>query len=306
MPGEHLRLTVMVNLLIGETILLSDNKRGSVLPNFLVIGSQKAGTTSLYNILSKHPEIYMPQKKEVNFFFLEKEFLRGIGYYERFFFTGIPPGAKAFGEASPGYICHPQTPTRIKEYLPKARLILIVRNPIDRAYSQYWDNRMTLSETQTFEGTLDIALVDTYEPGKLGYFSRGTYIKYIRRYLDLFDADQLLVLLFNDLRDDPVKFYQHCFQFLGVDPGFRCPEMEAVYNPSFVWDNFLYRWFFNRPAYGRYIPARLKRLLFWGRKKRFQYPPICQAAKERLVRFYEPWNRELAAYLGRDLSHWDE
>jgi hypothetical protein len=276
-----------------------------MLPNFLIIGSQKAGTTSLYNILQQHPQVFMPEKKEINFFFLDKEFCKGIEYYQGFF-ADIPAGKKAYGEASPGYICHPQAPRRIKEFLPHTKLILTVRNPIERAYSQYWDNRMTLSESRQFDQTLDIALNETYEPGKLGYFNRGTYIQYIKHYLELFNADQFLVLLFDDLRDDPSKFYRRCFEFLEIDPTFRTPEMETAFNPSSVWDNFLYNWFFDHPSAQRFLPARLKRLVFWGKQRRFQYPPMDAATKQRLIHFYAPWNRDLADFLERDLSHWSE
>lgn len=276
-----------------------------MLPNFLIIGSQKAGTTSLYNILKQHPQVFMPEKKEVNFFFLEKEFRKGMAYYQQYF-ADIPVGKKVFGEASPGYICHPQAPGRIKESLPYAKLILTVRNPIERAYSQYWDNRMTLSEPRPFNQVMDMALNETYEPGKLGYFSRGTYIQYINRYLELFDANQLLILLFDDLRDDPLKFYRTCFEFLEIDPAFHSAEMDTAFNPSSVWDNFLYNWFFNHPATQRFLPAKSKRLVFWGKQRRFQYPPMDQATKQRLIQFFAPWNRELANFLGRDLSHWSE
>jgi hypothetical protein len=276
-----------------------------MLPNFLIIGSQKAGTTSLYNILKQHPEVFMPEKKEINFFFLDSEFRKGIENYQRFF-TDIPPGKKAYGEASPGYICHPKAPARIKEYLPEVKLVLTVRNPIERAYSQYWDNRMTLSEPHEFSQTLDIALNHTYEPGKLGYFSRGTYMQYIHRYLDLFNPDQLLILLFDDLRDDPLTFYRTCFEFLGVDPDFRPTNMDKTYNPSSVWDNFLYNWFFNHPQAQRFLPPKLKRLVFWGKQKRFQYPPMDEKIRQRLDEFYLPWNKELADYIRRDLSAWSE
>jgi hypothetical protein len=276
-----------------------------MLPNFLVIGSQKAGTTSLYNILKEHPQVFMAEKKEVNFFFLDSEFRKGIEHYQKFF-SDISPGKIACGEASPGYICHPLAPARIKEYLPNVKLILTVRNPIERAYSQYWDNRMTLSEPHEFAQTLDFALNDTYEPGKPGYFSRGTYMQYIQRYLKLFSPDQLLVLLFDDLRQDPSKFYRMCFEFLGVDSDFRPPDMDRAFNPSSVWDNLIYTWFFERPPAQRFLPPRLKRLVFWGRQKRFRYPPMDETTRQRLVEFYTPWNQELAAFLKRDLSAWSE
>jgi hypothetical protein len=245
----------------------------------------------------------MAEKKEVNFFFLEGEFRKGIEHYKKYF-SDIPSGKIAYGEASPGYICHPQAPARIKEFLPGAKLILTVRNPIERAYSQYWDNRMTLSEPHEFAQTLDVALDTTYEPGKPGYFSRGTYMQYIHRYLELFPPDQLLILLFDDLRDDPSKFYQTCFEFLGVDPDFRPPDMDRAFNPSSVWDNFIYNWFFTHPPAQRVFPSKLKRLVFWGKQKRFRYPPMDGVTRRRLIDFYAPWNQELAAFLKRDLSSW--
>lgn len=101
-------------------------------PDFLIIGSQKAGTTSLYHALRLHPEVFVPEKKELNFFFLEDEYARGLDYYARYF-EPAPAGIKAVGEASPGYICHPETPARIAAALPDAKLVLTVRNPIDRA-----------------------------------------------------------------------------------------------------------------------------------------------------------------------------
>lgn len=159
-----------------------------MLPTFLVIGSQKAGTTSIYNVLKKHPQIFMPETKEINFFFHEYLYSRGIEFYELYFNS---EKSDVIGEASPGYICHPEAPRRIKKHLPNVKLILTVRNPIDRAYSQYYDNRRQLSETRPFHQTLFTALSDEYSPGECGYFSRGIYIKYIKRYLEYFHHDQL-------------------------------------------------------------------------------------------------------------------
>ena len=120
-----------------------------MLPNFIILGSQKAGTTSLYQVLKQHPEIFMPAKKELNFFFHKAEYAKGQNYYQRYF-KNAPVNARAIGEASPGYICHPETPKRIHRLLPNAKLIVTVREPISRAYSQYWDNRRSLSEFINF------------------------------------------------------------------------------------------------------------------------------------------------------------
>ncbi len=276
-----------------------------MLPNFLVIGSQKSGTTSIYHVLRQHPQVFMPERKEVNFFFLEQEYRRGPHYYQSYF-APAPESARAIGEASPGYICHPQAPERIHKLLPEIKLILTVRNPIDRAYSQYWDNRRSLSEHRTFGQVLEEALEDTYHPSRLGYFSRGTYSQYIQRYVNLYPSEILLVLLFDDLRHSPGGFYRDIYQFLGIDPDFHTPAMTTSFNPAAVWENPIYRWFFSHPARTRWLPPRLRRLTFFGKRTSWQYPPMDPEIHQRLVDFYRPWNEKLAHFLGRDLSNWNK
>ena len=275
-----------------------------MLPNFLIIGSQKSGTTSLYHVLRQHPQIFMPDRKEVNFFFLDQEYRRGSQYYQDYF-DPAPPQTAALGEASPGYICHPDVPARIHQLLPQAKLILTVRNPIERAYSQYWDNRRSLSEYLTFAEVVDLALEPTYHPARLGYFSRGTYIQYIQRYLAFFPPENLLILPFDDLRHSPASFYRRIYQFLGVDPDFHTPAMTTSFNPAAIWHNPLYQWFFSKPARARWLPAKLRRLTFFGTRTPWQYPPMEATLRQKLVDFYRPWNARLGEFLDRDLSIWD-
>lgn len=274
-----------------------------MLPNFLVIGSQKAGTTSLYHILKQHPEIYMSETKEINFFFNTSLFAKGLQYYESFF-NHAPSYKRAYGEASPGYICHPEAPERIKRCLPNSKLILIVRNPIKRAYSQYWDNRRSLSESKTFEEVIDMYLDDSYEPGRIGYFSRGVYMRYIRNYLAFFDSEQMLILLFEELLENPSEFFKTVFQFLDVSSEFKISDISRAYNPASIWANPFYNFFFSNPHYQEYFPKRLKRFLFLGEKIPYTYPDMSLKAKKQLNEFYAPWNKELSEYLGKDLSGW--
>jgi hypothetical protein len=268
-------------------------------PNFLIIGSQKAGTTSLYHVLRQHPQIFMPEKKELNFFFKEDEFARGPAYYARFFADSPPRRLR--GEASPGYICHPDAPKRIHALLPDVKLILTVREPIRRALSQYWDNRRHLNEPLTFEDAARRYLSDEYRPGEKGYFSRGVYMRYIRSYLRYFPREQLLVLVFEDLIADPHAFYRKIFDFLGVDTDFETEDFSRAYNPTTVWKNPFYQILLRKPRYQRYIPARARRLFYWGSQTRFTPPPIREETRERLEAFFRPWNEALEAFLGREL-----
>ncbi len=271
-------------------------------PNFLIIGSQKAGTTTLYHVLRQHPQIYLPPRKEINFFFLDTHYQRGLTWYEHQF-ADAPATVRAIGEASPGYICHPAAPRRIAQALPNVRLILTIRNPIERAWSQYWDNRRHLSEPLTFAETMATYLEDDYMPGRRGYFSRGVYIRYIRRYLDYFPRENLLVIPLSDLKQHPAQTYRRIFTFLGIDADFKA-NFQARHNAAFIWRNPFYRYFLMHPHATRFLPRRARRLTMWGARQPWRYPPLDEALRARLRAFYAPWNAELETFLARPL-HWD-
>jgi len=273
-----------------------------VRPDFLIIGSQKAGTTSLYHALRLHPEVFVPEKKELNFFFLADEYAKGIGHYERYF-EPAPVSAKARGEASPGYICHPDAPQRIASALPDAKLVLTVRNPIDRAYSQYWDNRRQLGEPLEWDDAV-ARLVGggLFEPGRLGYVARGMYMAYIPRFLERYPRERLLVLVFDDLKADGAAVQRRLFEFVGVDPEIAVPPQKR--NVTSMTVNPVARWLFAHPAATRGLPRKLRGLVLRGPRRPFKAPPMRAETRARLVEFYRPWNAELEAFLGRELD-WD-
>ena len=274
-----------------------------IYPNFLIVGSQKAGTTSLHHILKQHPQIFMTETKEVNFFFRDDEFARGPEHYAAHFSDAA--SQLALGEASPGYICHPEAPKRIHALLPDVKLILTVRDPIKRAISQYWDNRRHLNEPLTFAQAIDAYLSDDYQPDQIGYFSRGVYMRYIRRYLEYFPRENLLVLPFEEMISNPEDFYRRIFAFLGVDEAFVSEDFDEAFNPTKVWKNPFYQLLIRRPRYQTKVPAKLRRLFYWGKTMRFSAPPIDEASRQKLAAFYKPWNNELREFLGKDLPDWD-
>ncbi|NQU29552.1 MAG: sulfotransferase [Anaerolineae bacterium] len=275
-----------------------------MLPNFLIIGSQKAGTTSIHHILNQHPQIFMAEKKEINFFFKDKEYARGPEAYAEHFADSAEQLAR--GEASPGYICHPEAPARIHDLLPDVKLILTVRDPIKRAISQYWDNRRHLNEPHTFAEALDLYLSDEYHPDQIGYFSRGVYMRYIRNYLEYFPRANMLILPFEEMLTAPETFYQRIFKFLGVNTDFQSEDIDQAFNPTEVWMNIFYQILIRKPAYQKNIPAKLRRLFYWGKKIRFSAPSIDDASRKKLEDFYRPWNDELGEFLDIDLSSWSE
>jgi len=144
-----------------------------------------------------------------------------------------------------------------------------------------------------------------YRPGERGYFSRGVYIHYVRRYMEHFPPQQLLVLLFDEMVASPASFYRKVFKFIGVEPDFECPEMEAAANPAFVWRNPVYQFFYRNPRYAAGLPVIARRLLCAGAKHPRAYPPIPAAVRQELVEFYRRPNAELAEFIGTDLDHWN-
>ena len=243
----------------------------------------------------------MADRKEINFFFKDDEYALGAETYATHFADSA--NQLACGEASPGYICHPDAPARIHALLPDVKLILTVRNPIKRAISQYWDNRRHINESLTFAEAINNYLSDEYHPDKIGYFSRGVYMRYIKNYLEYFPRENLLVLPFEEMISSPKDFYKRIFTFLGVDTDFSTEDFDEAFNPTEVWMNPFYQILIRKSRYQKNIPAKLRRLFYWGKKMRFSAPPIDEESRLKLEDFYKPWNDELYRFLGKDLAY---
>jgi sulfotransferase family protein len=197
------------------------------LPDFLILGAQKAGTTALYAYLRWHPRVTGPSFKEVSFF--DRHYARG----ERWYRAHMPVRRSGMvGEASPSYLFHPLAPERVARMLPKARLIVLLRNPVDRAFSHYQHEVALGREQLSFEdalaheddrmhGEIDRMLADpTYfsDPWwNYTYAARGRYTEQLERWLEAFPREQLLVLLTDELAADTDGTYRRALDFLGVD-----------------------------------------------------------------------------------------
>lgn len=271
-------------------------------PNFLIIGAQKAGTTSVYHVLSDHPHVYMSSVKETRFFLDEKQYKKGLDKYFTYF-KKAGNDKLAIGEASPGYICGGEkTVQRIKSLLPDAKLILTLRNPVERAYSQYWDNRRKLSEFDTFDTAINKALNSRSERR---YIRRGEYMRDVRLYLKYFDREQLLILLFDDLVNNPDLFYKKIFTFLNLEATVNIKNCYVQQNDSMCWDNPFYKFLFHHPEWHGCFPLKCKRIVKFGKMSKYQYPPMSPITKKKLVHYYISWNEDLSAFLKTDLSHWN-
>jgi sulfotransferase family protein len=187
-----------------------------MLPNLIVIGAMKCGTSSLHYYLSLHPEIFMSERKELNFFIDRKNWSRGLSWYE----TQFPKELPVRGESSPGYTKYPTfegVPERIHTYLPDAKLIYLIRDPIERIVSHYMDSYSFGRENGTIEEML--ADLDGNH-----YVNCSRYFMQLERYLDYYPESQILVTTSEELKVDRNATLQGVFRFLGVDECFYSDE----------------------------------------------------------------------------------
>ena len=196
------------------------------LPNFLIIGVQKAGTSSIYNYLKQHPQVYMSPVKETNFFERDWENAdaeardrkkNGIYTFAQYsqLFDNVTDEI-AIGEASPNYLFHYEaSASLIQNYLPEVKLIAILRNPIERAYSDYLMHvRDSIGKPKPF--------AEHIQKANTSYTIRkGLYYDGLKHYIDKFGGDRVRVYLYEDLDRDSVQFMQDIYRFLGVDAKFN-------------------------------------------------------------------------------------
>ena len=207
------------------------------LPDFLILGAQKAGTTALYAYLRRHPSVLGPAWKEVSFF--DRHWTRGVAWYRGQFPNVLRVGAARrrgvvrVGEASPSYLFHPLAPERVRATVPDVRLVVLLRNPVDRAFSQYQHEVALGRESLPFEqalehedrrtaGEVERMLADpryfSSEWWTHTYRARGLYAEQLERWLAVFPRRQLLVVATEEMAAAPAATYGRVLEFLGAAP----------------------------------------------------------------------------------------
>lgn len=198
-------------------------------PNFLIVGAAKSGTTSLYSYLRQHQDIFMPLRKEPHYFVDDT----GLGEEEAYLdlFSDWTT-EKMAGEASTGYLYAPESPERIYKFLPAMKIIIILRNPVDMAFSLWRHQRRAprRGEHLSFEKALEVekdrmadpeaTLPKGVWPPLYFYLHRGRYREQVERYLKIFPRDQIFLCLFEELQSDPSGLTRGIYRFLDVDSSF--------------------------------------------------------------------------------------
>ena len=254
--------------------------RGSFLePSFLIIGSQKCGTTSLYEYLIQHPNVIAASKKEIHFF--SSNYDKGYEWYKGHF-SGTEDFRKKTdmitGEATPYYILHPHSPVRIKKTLPDVKLIVILRDPVERAFSHYkhhvklkveslpFDEAIK-AERERLDGEWDKMVQDesynSYNFQMFSYLKRGIYIDQLKRWFEFFPKEQFLILQSEGFFRDPAGIFAETLQFLGL------PEYKLI-------------------SYKKFNTS--------------QYVSMPPNIREYLINYFMPYNKGLYEFLGLDFG----
>jgi hypothetical protein len=267
-----------------------------MLPNFLIVGVQKGGTASLRSYLAQHPDVFVAPR-ELRFFSDDENFRRGLGWYESQF-AGWS-GQKAVGEKSPAYCLSPAAAERIAKTLPGVRLIWTFRDPVDRAYSQYWHSVSKGKEGKRFERALELER----RGGRKGYLERGQYHEQIERFLQYVPRELMLFLLAEDLSRDPHAVLERVCEFLGVDVGHLFTvdrRANVTHMPRSVALQRLGHEVLSRLGRGELLFRRL------NTRSRPGYPPMDPSTREDLDRYYAGHNERLAKIARLDLSAWSK
>jgi len=240
-------------------------------PDFIIVGGQRCGTTSLYKNLILNLDVTPATKKEIHFF--DNNYHKGLGWYKNQFIESL-----CTGEATPYYIFHPHSLRRIANDLPNVKIIVILRNPVDRAYSHYQMVVRNKHETLSFEeaineeitrlnGELDKMINDenyySFSHQHFSYLARGIYISQLKNVFRYFKKNQILVVSSENFFNNPFNTIKHVSKFLGISYNYKFPI--KIYNK--------------------------------GNNK-----PMKENTRKKLEKYYSSYNKKLYEYLGENFD----
>lgn len=272
------------------------------LPDFVLAGEMKCGTTSVAHHLDAHPAAHVSTTRPVRFF--DERWERGVGWYAAQF-AAAPEGA-VLGDDTPNYLFDPVAVERLATTLPEARVIVLLREPIRRAWSHYWHHERTGFDRRSFEEAvtreLDHGVGDPGTPEGSGYVGRGCYDVTLRRLFSFVDRERVHVAFFDDLETDPAGLVRRLYEFIGVDPGFRPEGLGTVYNVG--WTPRSHR--LNALGFRlSTVAERLARPLLRSNARSVTEVRIDDAVHRRLEDHFAPHAIALADLLGRtDVPPW--
>jgi hypothetical protein len=285
----------------GATAAVNGARRGGALPNFVIIGAQKCGTSGLHYHLGLHPEISMSKPKELNFFIEERNWPRGTAWYAGHF----DASARVRGEASPNYTAYPHhlgVPERMHATIPNAKLLYVVRDPLLRIASHWVHNYAKRRE----KGDLATTLAHP----NTSYIIRSQYHMQLQQFLRFYDMEQILVFQQSDFRRQRADSLRSVFEFLDVDASFTHPSFERERHATSRKTRAtrlaagLER--MSRGRRGRLLPPK-----FWFAlderlplRKPIERPDVREALSDEALRVLREDAERLRELTGRDFAGW--
>lgn len=280
----------------------------ATMPDFIIIGVSKAGTSTLYEMLLKSQQMMEAYRKELHYFnssafgfssgtvipfgmTMSKLWYRGFfpNFIYKRFISGWRGCKMVVGEATPNYLYDRQAPSRIKTMLPNVKLIVILRNPVDRAYSEYQMNLRTNDESMTFEDRIRQSMRDG-----TGIVDYGHYANHLKRWFEHFDREQLLILTTDELKTDRHAIIDKMTDFLGIER-FDIEHKGGVHHSK-------HRGNVNQDKIE-------KNGVIWNKEawlmNKGVYPPMSSGTRKMLVDHYRLHNEQLRTLLKRDFD-WDK
>lgn len=286
--------------------------------SFFVLGAQKSGTTYFHGLLSNDDRISLPIRKETQFFSDNKgEFGNGLSFYIDKYY-GHSSGEAILGEIDPEYLYFPKVPQRLYDAYPNARLIILFRDPVKRAFSHYVMSYRRGTEVFTFEDALKlederISTGNIGEQSRFSYFGRGLYAKQVKRYLEFFPKDQMLFLRADDLYKNASDVLIEFYKFIGLEPRTLPDSLDVAKNKGGVPINMGIQRFLAKESLfktlGKSIfpsPLRLglRRFLEIHNRRHGRFPEVNGKTMDNLRRLYKKDLNELTKITKIDFSDW--
>lgn len=283
----------------------------AICPDFIILGPQKCATTWMYRCLREHPDVYLPETDEVHYF--DMNYHKGEQWYQEFF--ADHDGEPVVGEETPSYIRDEAVAHRLAADLPGAKLLISVRNPMERAHSHYWHEKS--------KGKISFAFREVFENYDLyqNWVVPGFYHRHLQRFLDKFPEEQIKLVFFDDLVDDDETFIKDIYEFVGADRDYTPSFVNETVNEArdklgFETVNRAYYWSFD--IVQRNFPKPVKRILhpfhtayqqgivrLFGGKDEYE-EGMDPDVRQRLETVYSEEVQRLEQYTDRDFGHWFE
>ena len=287
--------------------------------DLMIVGAQKAGTTSLIRYLGMHPKVCIHKQTELTFFLLDEEF--GLGYDKAFkkYYCDCQDESSVIMAKNVGIMYWPDAVKRLKEHNPEMHLVAILRNPVDRAYSAYWFARRNGWESlETFEQGIDAEPIrlkeDTFKWRQCAYLDRGIYHRQIAFILEHFRRNQVHIFIFEDFKKNPDDVCRKIYNLFGLD-SHSSINANSYYNKAAIArsegiarflnsDNPIKRFVRSllRDDIAFFIKKKVKKI----NKKNFIPPPMNPETRMRLIEYFKEYNHTLGETIGFDSSPWNK